>query len=921
MMNRKIESRKIKPAKGRRKISPPEPVPANTAPLRALLVEDSAMDAELVARELRRAGFDPVWKRVETAEALSAALDEGPWDIVISDYRMPRFDGLAAFSLVRAKDADLPFIIVSGTIGEETAVAAMKAGVQDYLMKDGLNRLGPVVRRDLAEAETRRERKRLEEATSAASRQWRATFDALREAIFLLDREGRILRCNKAFRDIVQKPFQDVIGRPCHEVVHGASQFIPDCPFIKMKESRIRETMTISRNGRWHQLTADPVWDEEDQLLFAVHVMADITDARRAEEDLRQSAERIQNLYDHAPCGYHSLDKDGLFVEINETELGWLDYTREELVGKKAFADISTAAGRAKFKKTFPLLQKGSLVANLETELIRKDGTVLPVLLNSSSVRDDQGRFVMSRSTVYDRTELQKAESALRESESRFRELFNNMKSGVVIYEAVADGADFLIKDFNTGAERIEKIPRTSVVGRKVTDAFPGVGVFGLLEVLRRVRRTGTPEYFPPGRYKDERHAGWRENYIYRIPTGEIVAIYDDVTERMETLESLRESEAKYRELADSLPIAVYEADLEGRMTFINRTGVELSGYSESEFLSGFSVSEFLVESDRPRAASTIGRILASGKPSSGEYSARRKDGTAFPVHVVSTPVIKDGRPAGLRGIVIDISERKRAEDEKRSWEAGLRQQQKLESIGTLAGGVAHEINNPINGIMNYAQLILDSLTAESPLRVHAEEILRETDRVANIVGSLLTFARQDKQTHSPAAIGDIVESPLRLVRTVLRRDQIILEVNIPPDLPRINCRSQQIQQVVMNLITNARDALNERFPGADDDKRIVLRASEFERDGRRWIRMTVEDHGAGIPEAVRDRIFEPFFTTKPRDHGTGLGLSISHGIVRDHHGEMHFETEVGRGTRFHVDLPEEIGWALEPPDGGPGRA
>ena len=222
---------------------------------------------------------------------------------------------------------------------------------------------------------------------------------------------------------------------------------------------------------------------------------------------------------------------------------------------------------------------------------------------------------------------------------------------------------------------------------------------------------------------------------------------------------------------------------------------------------------------------------------------------------------------------------------------------------------------------MNYAQLILDSLTAESPIRFHAEEILRETDRVANIVGSLLTFARQDKQAHSPAAIGDIVESPLRLVRTVLRRDQIILEVNIPPDLPRIKCRSQQIQQVVMNLITNARDALNERFPGADDDKRLVLRASEFERDGRRWIRMTVEDHGAGIPEAVRDRIFEPFFTTKLRDHGTGLGLSISHGIVQDHHGEMHFETEVGRGTRFNVDLPEEIGWALEPPDGGPGRA
>lgn len=897
--------------KSRPKAGPPGSALAGSAPLaplRALLVEDSAADAELVARELRRSGFEAVWKRVETAGALSAVLAEGPWDIVIADYRMPRFDGLAAFSLVRAHDPDLPFILVSGTIGEENAVLAMKAGVQDYLMKDRLSRLGPVVRRELAEAEARRERKRLEEATSAAGRQWRATFDALREAIFLLDREGRILRCNKALRDLVKKPFQDILGRPCHEIIHGTSDFINACPFVAMKASRTRETMTVSLNGRWYHLTVNPVWDDEDELLFSVHVMTDITDARRADEDLRTSADRVRDLFEHAPCGYHSLDKDGLFVEINETELDWLGYTRDEVVGRKSFTELTTALGRANFKKTFPLLLKGKSVTNLETELVRKDGTVMPVLLNSSALRDDRGRFVMSRSTLYDRTELQKAESALRESESRFRELFDNMKSGVVIYEAVADGTDFLIKDFNTGAERIEDIPRARVVGRRVTEAFPGVAAFGLLEILRRVGRTGTPEYFPPGRYADERHSGWRENYVYRIPTGEVVVIYNDVTVRMEALESLRESETKYRELARSLPIAVYEADLEGRMTFVNRTAVEWSGYSEAELLSGFPVSRILIEPDRARAAAKIAQILASGKAESGEYSARRKDGSAFPVFVVSSPVIKDGRPVGVRGIVIDISERVQADAEKRMWEARLRQQQKLESIGTLAGGVAHEINNPVNGIMNYAQLILDSLAEGNPNRVHAEEILRESGRVADIVGSLLTFARQDKQTHSPTAVGDIVESTLRLVRTVLRRDQIILDVDIPPGLPLLECRSQQIQQVVMNLMTNARDALNERFPGADDDKKILLRASPFERDGRPWVRMTVEDHGAGIPPAVRDRIFEPFFTTKPRDVGTGLGLSISHGIVRDHHGEMHFETEVGRGTRFHVDLPAKAG-------------
>jgi PAS domain S-box-containing protein len=371
---------------------PPGPLPgdpAPLAPLRALLVEDSAADAELVVRELRRAEFDPFWKRVETAEALSAALAGGAWDIVIADFRMPHFDGTAAFSIVRACDPDLPYILVSGTIGEEAAAAAMKAGVQDFLKKDHLDRLGPVVRRELAEAETRRERRRLEDAASAAGRQWRATFDAMREAIFLLDREGRILRCNKALRDLVKKPFQDIIGHPCHEIVHGAPPFIAGCPFIKMKDSLKRESVAVPLNGRWYQLTVDPVWDEEDELLFAVHIMADITDARRTEEDIRRSGERIRDLYDRAPCGYHSLDKDGVFVEINETELGWLGYTREEIVGKMSITELTTARSREIFKKKYAQFLKGTRIANLEADLVRKDGTVFPVLVVSTPIIKD----------------------------------------------------------------------------------------------------------------------------------------------------------------------------------------------------------------------------------------------------------------------------------------------------------------------------------------------------------------------------------------------------------------------------------------------------------------------------------------------------------------------------------------------------
>jgi signal transduction histidine kinase len=141
-------------------------------------------------------------------------------------------------------------------------------------------------------------------------------------------------------------------------------------------------------------------------------------------------------------------------------------------------------------------------------------------------------------------------------------------------------------------------------------------------------------------------------------------------------------------------------------------------------------------------------------------------------------------------------------------------------------------------------------------------------------------------------------------VQTVIRHDHISLELNVPEELPKLRCRSQQIQQVIMNLMTNARDALNERYPGNYPEKRLRLSAVLIERQGRKLVRTTVEDSGAGISPDIRDRIFDPFFTTKPKDIGTGLGLSISYGIVKDHGGELSVESEQGRYTRFHMDLP-----------------
>ncbi len=208
-------------------------------------------------------------------------------------------------------------------------------------------------------------------------------------------------------------------------------------------------------------------------------------------------------------------------------------------------------------------------------------------------------------------------------------------------------------------------------------------------------------------------------------------------------------------------------------------------------------------------------------------------------------------------------------------------------------------------GIMNYAQLIQDGMDEGSPLGEYASKIMVETDRIGTIVKNLLSFARQDKQeSRSAARMSDIVNDTLSLVATVMRHDQITFTVDVPEDLPMIKCSSQQIHQVVMNLLTNARDALNEKYAEFDENKRIMITAHVLDKDGQHWIRTSVEDAGPGIFKEVRELMFAPFYTTKPKGKGTGLGLSISHGIVKDHHGEMSVESELGEWTRFHVDLP-----------------
>jgi len=558
-------------------------------------------------------------------------------------------------------------------------------------------------------------------------------------------------------------------------------------------------------------------------------------------------------------------------------------------------ADIHPPEALDSVRAQFERQARGEITLAADLPVKRKDGTVFLADVSSAPFELEGRRCLVG--VFRDITERKRTEEALWQSHELLRVVLDNIPARVFWKDR---GLDYLgcNRAFarDAGFERPEDL-----VGK---DDF----AMGWREQAERYRgddreaiEDGTPKLLidePQTTPTGETIHLLTSKVPLRNAQGAVIGVlgtYMDITELKRAEEALR----RFERAVESSSDAVGMSTPQGKHYYQNKAFDDMFGY---------------VGEDPPAslyADEAVGRevfeTIMSGREWTGEIRMRGKGGNILDVKLRAYP-IKDqrGAIADLVGVHTDMTA-------QRSMEAQLRQAQKLESIGTLASGVAHEINNPIMGVMNYAQLILDRLGPDSPVAEFATEIGKETERVAAIVKNLLFFARVEKKTHSLARICDIVEGTLSLVRTVLRHDQITLEVDVPEDLPKIRCRSQQIQQAVMNLITNARDALNEKYPGHHEDKKLLVRAEL----GAGSVRLTVEDHGPGIPEDIRERIFDLFFTTKPRDRGTGLGLSISHGIVRDHQGVLSMESELGEWTRFRIDLPVDKSRKSEREQGG----
>ncbi|MFC2079553.1 ATP-binding protein [Candidatus Bipolaricaulota bacterium] len=360
-------------------------------------------------------------------------------------------------------------------------------------------------------------------------------------------------------------------------------------------------------------------------------------------------------------------------------------------------------------------------------------------------------------------------------------------------------------------------------------------------------------------------------------------------TKLSSTLRDLQESEERLRMYIEKAPVGVFVTNAEGDYVDVNPAASLMTGYSRENLLQMGIVG--LIGEAEPEADVSLFHQLKETGFASGEVKVRKRDGAELWIQIDAVAL----SPDRLVAFCTDITQRRQTEE-------SLRHQQKMQSLGTMASGVAHEINNPLMGMMSYSEL-LETRISDPTGKEYARSILREGERIAHIIRNLLAFAREDRGERHPADIRDIIADSLPLVHNALLRSHISVQEHLDETIPEIECSRQQIQQVVVNLLMNARDALDTKYPAYDEDKMIQIRAGSVERDGVVWVRTSIQDHGAGMTEEDTMLAFDPFFTTKSRDERTGLGLTISFGIIQEHDGRISIESEEGKGTTVSFDL------------------
>jgi len=624
----------------------------------------------------------------------------------------------------------------------------------------------------------------------------------------------------------------------------------------------------------------------------------DITRRKQAEDALRASEEKYRSILEHSIEGFFQTTPEGRFLTANPALASIFGYSSpEELINevmdlKKLYVQPED---RERLKKIY---ERQGYVSGFEVETYRKDGKKIWISMTARAIKDENGKVLYYEGTTDDITQRKHAELALRASEKKFIAAFQSNPNLMAI-STIKDG---LYIDVNEafckalGYSRSEVIGKTSIQlnifeKKEDRDRF--------IEKLSKGHKVRNETANIRTRFGDVRTISFNtdiieiEGELYLLSSGE------DITERIRVERALRDSEERYRVAIESSNdgIAIIKGNYH---LFVNRRLVEIFGYDSPEDIVGKPVT-YLVHHEDKAMVDGINRKRQDGAnvPSRYEFKGVKKNGEIVFIEVSASPIFFYGERMAL-AFLRDVSDRKRLE-------AQLMQAQKMEAIGQLAGGVAHDFNNILTAIIGYASLMEMRLKDGDPLKTYTQHILSSAHRAAQLTQGLLAFSRKQIINLKPVNISEVVSNLRNILSRVIGED-IDFSISIKEPVLIAMADSVQIEQVLMNLATNARDAMPKGGRLTIETARIevdedFIKTHQFGKIGT-YALIKVEDTGTGIDEDIKDRIFNPFFTTKEVGQGTGLGLSIVYGIIKQHNGYIIVDSELGKGSVFKIFLP-----------------
>ncbi len=635
-------------------------------------------------------------------------------------------------------------------------------------------------------------------------------------------------------------------------------------------------------------------------------------EARRAAGEIRHRA-TLESIGD-AVVVTDAAGTVELLNPVAEELTGW---TEEEAVGgplREVFRILNEETREPAEDPVARVLREGHVVglAN-HTLLVARDGTERPVADSGAPIRDETGELTGVVLVFRDQTAEREAERTLRASEARYRGLFESSRDAILVTDTERN-----IVDCNPAFTELFGYELDEIRGLKTGTVYADEAEYKAMgEALRtQVEERGflmTVHY----RTKDDRvFAGETTAFFLRDREGDVrgfVGLIRDITRQLEVETELRESERRYRRLFEEAPVGIFTTTSTGQALVANDTMADILGFaSGAEAVEHYSDLATQLYADPARRAEAMQELRECGELTGFVFQAVARDGRTlwleFDARIAEW---RDDSTFVLEGFAWDVTERVQAEEKEARLQAQLVQAQKMESVGRLAGGVAHDFNNMLAVILGNTELAMMELEQDDPLYGELEEIRSAATRSSDLTSQLLAFAR--KQTIAPRVLNlnDTLEGMLKMLRRLIGED-IDLVWRPADELWPVRVDPAQIDQALANLVVNARDAIEDvgKVTIETENVRVSADYAEGLLDAvpGEYVVLAVSDDGCGMDEAALAQLFDPFFTTKPRDEGTGLGLATVYGIVRQNEGFINVYSEVGEGTTFKIYFPRHAG-------------